>query len=92
MCSEVVIFLPPKLHSKLEESSITFKGKPSGLESFIKENFNGLVGIYNSDTQAFFTRRPLIVAYFDLDYVKNPKGKIASLVASTRKNAQIFQF
>ena len=75
--SDVVIFLPPKLHSKLEDSTITFKGKPAGLETFIKENFSGMVGVLTDDNQAFFTRRPFVVAYFDLDYVKNPKGKSA---------------
>jgi hypothetical protein len=44
------------------------------LETFIKENYHGLVGHrQRENTQDF--KQPLVIAYYAVDYVKNAKGK-----------------
>ncbi|XP_013133156.1 PREDICTED: protein disulfide-isomerase A3 [Papilio polytes] len=67
----VVLFRPKRLQNKFEESSIEYKG--DNLKAFIKENYHGLVGVRQKDNIQDFTN-PLVVAYYDVDYVKNPKG------------------
>ncbi|CAG4954148.1 unnamed protein product [Colias eurytheme] len=69
----VVLYRPKRLQNKFEESSVVYNGEPDSLKGFIKENFHGLVGIRLKDNMRDFTD-PLVVAYFDVDYVKNPKG------------------
>lgn len=51
-----------------------FEGKTKeDLNEFVKKNFHGLVGHRTRDTAPDF-KNPLVVAYFAVDYVKNPKG------------------
>ncbi|XP_067631255.1 protein disulfide-isomerase A3 [Eurosta solidaginis] len=70
----IVLIRPPHLANKFEESDVKFDGSTeSDLSEFIKENFHGLVGHRTQDTVPDF-KNPLIVAYFSVDYVKNPKG------------------
>jgi len=36
----------------------------------------GLAGLRNVDNMGFFdTKKPLVVVYYEVDYVRNPKGK-----------------
>lgn len=54
--------------------NVQFEGSSeSELSTFVKENFHGLVGHRTQDTIRDF-KNPLIVAYYSVDYVKNPKG------------------
>ncbi|GBO99244.1 Protein disulfide-isomerase A3 [Eumeta japonica] len=71
----VVLYRPKRLQNKFEDSVVVYKGDPEtySLKAFIKENYHGLVGIRQKDNAQEFTN-PLIVAYYDVDYVKNPKG------------------
>ncbi|XP_014368740.2 protein disulfide-isomerase A3 [Papilio machaon] len=71
----VVLFRPKRLQNKFEESSIVYKGDTDmySLKAFIKENYHGLVGVRQKENIQEFTN-PLVVAYYDVDYVKNPKG------------------
>ncbi|KAL4716903.1 hypothetical protein ACJJTC_012714 [Scirpophaga incertulas] len=73
--NNIVLFRPKRLHNKFEESFVVYKGDPEtySLKAFIKENFHGLVGVRQKDNLQDFNN-PLIVAYYDVDYVKNPKG------------------
>ena len=52
-----------------------FEGKvdKDSLTKWIKENYHGLVGHRTPDNGREF-KEPLVVAYFDVDYVKNVKG------------------
>ncbi|RVE52318.1 hypothetical protein evm_002956 [Chilo suppressalis] len=71
--NNVVLFRPKKLQNKFEDSLVVYKGEPETLKAFIKENFHGLVGVRQKDNLQDFSN-PLVVAYYDVDYVKNPKG------------------
>jgi len=71
----VVLFRPKQLGNKFEPATVVFEGAEdkSAIESFVKKNFHGLVGHRTSDTAQDFTP-PLVVGYYSVDYVKNPKG------------------
>ncbi|XP_068626211.1 protein disulfide-isomerase A3 [Battus philenor] len=71
----VVLYRPKRLQNKFEESSIVYKGDVDtySLKAFIKENYHGLVGVRQKDNIQDFSN-PLVVVYYDVDYVKNPKG------------------
>ncbi|KAF0287538.1 Protein disulfide-isomerase A3 [Amphibalanus amphitrite] len=70
----LVLFRPKHLKNTFEESSVkTDSTDRAEIEAFIKENYHGLVGHRTTDNVADF-KAPLIVAYFNVDYVKNPKG------------------
>ena len=63
------------LQSKFESAEVQFEGKvdKDSLTKWIKENYHGLVGHRTPDNGREF-KEPLVVAYFDVDYVKNVKG------------------
>lgn len=70
----IYLYRAPQLANKFEESSVKFSGKSvDDLTKFVKENFHGLVGHRTRDTSQDFVN-PLVVAYYAVDYVKNPKG------------------
>jgi len=70
----VYIFRPPHLHNKFEDSFVKFEGTGIGeLTEFVSNNIHGLVGHRTRETTADF-KHPMIVAYYDVDYVKNTKG------------------
>jgi len=70
----IYLYRAPQLANKFEESSVKFTGKSvDDLTKFVKENFHGLVGHRSRDTSQDFAN-PLVVAYYAVDYVKNPKG------------------
>lgn len=74
---EVVIYQPPQLQTKLADSEVTFEGEATvnDLSTFVKTNFMGIVGHRTMDNQKFFeAKRPMVVVYFDVDYVRNLKG------------------
>lgn len=70
--NNVVLYRPKRLHNKFESDFVEYEGKPS-LKGFIKANYHGLVGIRQKENVHDFTN-PLVVAYYDVDYVKNAKG------------------
>ncbi|XP_032528964.2 protein disulfide-isomerase A3 [Danaus plexippus] len=70
--NNVVLYRPKRLQNKFEDSFVVYKSGVS-LKGFIKENYHGLVGIRQKDNMNDFSN-PLVVAYYDVDYVKNPKG------------------
>ncbi|CAH2241080.1 jg13138 [Pararge aegeria aegeria] len=70
--NNVVLYRPKRTHNKFEDSSIVYNGEGS-LKAFIKDNYHGLVGLRQKENINDFSN-PLVVAYYDVDYVKNPKG------------------
>ena len=34
----------------------------------------GIAGVRNRDNEKFFDKKPLVVVYFNVDYVRNAKG------------------
>jgi protein disulfide isomerase family A protein 3 len=73
--SGVILHRPKTMQTKLEESELTYSGKISkdGLSAWIKDNYHGLVGHRTTDNMGDF-KEPLVIAYYDVDYVKNAKG------------------
>ncbi|XP_063548253.1 protein disulfide-isomerase A3 [Cydia strobilella] len=71
----VVLYRPKRLQNKFEESSVVYSGDDAApsLKAFIKDNYHGLVGVRQKDNIADFSN-PLVVAYYDVDYIKNAKG------------------
>jgi protein disulfide isomerase family A protein 3 len=71
----VVLFRPKNLQSKFEDSQLVYDGqiKKDALEEWINTNYHGLCGYRTADSAKDF-KNPLVVAYYSVDYVKNPKG------------------
>lgn len=70
----IVLIRAPHLANKFEESTVKFKGSSENdLQSFVKDNFHGLVGHRTQDSARDF-QNPLVIAYYAVDYAKNPKG------------------
>nr|CAG4649231.1 EOG090X0438 [Scapholeberis mucronata]SVE93541.1 EOG090X0438 [Scapholeberis mucronata] len=73
--NNVVLFRPKHLNNKFEPDFIVYDGSASkeAMNSFVEKNYHGLVGHRNVDNSAQF-KQPLVIAYYGVDYVKNPKG------------------
>jgi len=73
--NDVVIFQPKKLVTKMEPSEVKFSGDITvdKLKEWVNANVHGLAGIRTTSNSDQF-KKPLIVVYYDVDYVKNPKG------------------
>lgn len=70
----IILFRAPQYNNKFEESQAKFEGSSlDELITFVKENFHGLVGHRTRDNAAEF-KPPFVIAYYAVDYAKNPKG------------------
>lgn len=70
----VVLFRAPHLANKFEPDFVKFTGNSQDdLSQFVKDNLHGLVGHRTREATAEF-KNPLVVAYYTVDYAKNPKG------------------
>lgn len=68
----IVLVRPATLKNKFEDAAVLYDDVES-LDDFVKTNYHGLVGHRTQSNVADFNA-PLIVAYYDVDYVKNAKG------------------
>lgn len=70
----VLLVRPATLKNKFEEQVVPFDYE-AGLEldQFVTSQFHGLVGVRTQSNMADF-KPPLVIAYYDVDYAKNPKG------------------
>lgn len=100
-CRSVLLFRPPRLSSKFEESVVHHRGPLSitGLRRFIRDNMwadtdtthtvchtqhmlrsllllcsFGLCPHLTKENKDSLRKRDLLTAYYDLDYLRNPKG------------------
>jgi len=70
----IILFRAPQLHNKFEPDFVKFEGKTKeDLNEFVKKSYHGLVGLRTRDAAQDF-KNPLVVAYYNVDYQKNPKG------------------
>lgn len=71
----IVLFRPKIMSNKFEPAFVKYEGgeNKADIKKFIKANYHGLVGHRTTDTAADF-QSPLVVAYYSVDYAKNPKG------------------
>ncbi|CAJ1055986.1 protein disulfide-isomerase A3 [Xyrichtys novacula] len=73
----IVLFRPQRLNSKFEDNSVTFsedKYTSSKIKKFIQDNILGLCPHMTDDNKDQMRGKDLLVAYYDVDYEKNPKG------------------
>ncbi|KAI4893266.1 hypothetical protein NFI96_019665, partial [Prochilodus magdalenae] len=72
----VLLFRPPHLNSKFEERVVKFTESVSVslLRTFIKNNIFGLCPHLNSENRDILRARDLLTAYYDVDYLRNPRG------------------
>uniref|UniRef100_A0A665X5L3 Protein disulfide-isomerase n=1 Tax=Echeneis naucrates TaxID=173247 RepID=A0A665X5L3_ECHNA len=73
----VVLFRPPRLNNKFEDSSVKFteeKFTSNKIKRFIQDNIFGICPHMTDDNKDQLRGKDLMVAYYDVDYDKNPKG------------------
>ncbi|XP_062845485.1 protein disulfide isomerase family A, member 8 [Trichomycterus rosablanca] len=72
----VLLFRPPRLASKFEESVVRHRGAFSvtGLRRFIRDNVFGMCPHMTRENKDQLRKRDLLTAYYELDYLHNPKG------------------
>lgn len=67
----VVVVRPSQLANKFEPGHVVYES--GDLTEFVKSNYHGIVGVRTQSNMEDF-KYPLVVVYYDVDYVKNPKG------------------
>ncbi|XP_063980859.1 protein disulfide-isomerase A3 [Diachasmimorpha longicaudata] len=75
LTNHIVLYRPAVLRNKFEDDTVKYEGADSvaDITNFIKNHYFGLVGIRTRENADQF-ENPLVVAYYAVDYVKNPKG------------------
>uniref|UniRef100_A0A8B9JTI6 protein disulfide-isomerase n=1 Tax=Astyanax mexicanus TaxID=7994 RepID=A0A8B9JTI6_ASTMX len=76
VCRGILLFRPPRLASKFEESVVSHTGPFSvtALRRFIRDNIFGICPHLTKENIDQLRKRDLLTAYYDLDHVHNPKG------------------
>jgi protein disulfide isomerase family A protein 3 len=71
----LVLYRPKQLANKFEPDSLVYDGAfdKDDIEKFVNQEYYGLVGVRTQDNSKDF-KQPLVIAYFNVDYKKNPKG------------------
>ncbi|XP_031839157.1 disulfide-isomerase A3 [Nomia melanderi] len=71
----IVLYRPKVLQNKFEPNTVKYEGDNSiaDVQEFINKHYFGIVGVRTQDNARDF-KNPLVVAYYAVDYVKNPKG------------------
>ncbi|XP_053350065.1 protein disulfide isomerase family A, member 7 isoform X2 [Clarias gariepinus] len=72
----VLLFRPPHMSSVFEDSVLTFTDSVSAstLRTFLRENIFGLCPHLTSENRDSLRSQDLLAAYYNVDYVRNPKG------------------
>lgn len=75
LCSDAVfLFRAPQYENKFEKTYVKIEGETENdITTFVKKNYHGLVGHRTRESATDF-KNPYIIAYYNVDYVKNPKG------------------
>ncbi|KAK2192902.1 hypothetical protein NP493_21g11061 [Ridgeia piscesae] len=73
--NNVVIYQPKQLHNKFDPKERVYEGSASltEMKTWVNDNIHGFAGLRTSGNANQF-KKPLVVAYYAVDYVKNPKG------------------
>nr|XP_033775897.1 protein disulfide-isomerase A3 [Geotrypetes seraphini] len=73
----IVIFRPSHLANKFEDSTVSYsdlKMSNNKIKNFIQENIFGICLHLTEDNKDLFQGKDILIAYYDVDYEKNPKG------------------
>jgi len=68
----VVLVRPAEMKNKFEPNHVVYDGD-GDIDVWVKKNLHGIVGHRTQNNMGDF-KQPIIVAYYDVDYIKNPKG------------------
>ncbi|XP_030045501.1 protein disulfide-isomerase A3 [Microcaecilia unicolor] len=74
---DIILFRPSHLANKFEDSTVSYNdGKMSNnkIKNFIQENIFGICPHLTEDNKDLIQGKDILVAYYDVDYEKNPKG------------------
>ncbi|CAD5116862.1 DgyrCDS5703 [Dimorphilus gyrociliatus] len=73
--NNIVLFRPKRLQSKFEDAQVKYEGSATipAMKEWVRDNVHGLCGHRTTGNTDQF-KNPLVVAYYDVDYVKNTKG------------------
>jgi protein disulfide isomerase family A protein 3 len=73
----LVLYRPKNLNNKFEPSSVAYEGAfdTEDIQKWIEDNYHGLVGVRTQDSSKDF-KQPIVIAYYNVDYKKNAKGKL----------------
>ena len=71
----IVLYRPKVLQNKFEPNTAKLEDGDTiiDVQEFITKNYFGIAGVRTRDNAVEF-KNPLVVAYYAVDYVKNPKG------------------
>lgn len=72
----IVLYQPERLQTKMEPAQLTFDGDYKilyKLKDWVNDNIHGLAG-HRTTSNAGQFKNPLVVVYYDVDYIKNVKG------------------
>ncbi|XP_061780820.1 protein disulfide-isomerase A3 [Nerophis lumbriciformis] len=73
----VILFRPARLSNKFEDSSVKFseeKFTSNKIKRFVQDSVFGICPHMTDDNKDQLKGKDLLVAYYDVDYDKNPKG------------------
>ncbi|KAK6731806.1 hypothetical protein RB195_007954 [Necator americanus] len=73
---DIVVFTPKKLHNKFDPNEFKYDGNydTDRIKSFLVHETVGLAGIRTQGNLFQFEQRPIVVVYYNVDYLKDPKG------------------
>ena len=69
---QVLLVRPAILSNKFEAGHVVYDDS-GDLTVWVRENYHGFVGVRSQSNMDDF-KTPLVVVFYDVDYVKNPKG------------------
>ncbi|XP_078097604.1 protein disulfide-isomerase A3 [Mustelus asterias] len=73
----IILFRPPRLANKFESSTVQYteeKFTNAKVKKFVLDNIFGICAHMTEDNKDQLKGKDLLVAYYDVDYEKNPKG------------------
>ncbi|VDN51252.1 unnamed protein product [Dracunculus medinensis] len=73
---DIVVYVPKKLHNKFDTNEIKYDGNydTDKIKEFLTYDTVGLVGVRTIGNLFQFTKKPLVVVYWNIDFALNPKG------------------
>lgn len=73
---DIVVFTPKKLQNKFDPNEFKYDGNydTDKIKNFLVHETVGMAGIRTQGNLFQFEQRPLVIVYYNVDYLKDPKG------------------
>jgi protein disulfide isomerase family A protein 3 len=73
---DIVVYVPKKLQNKFDPTEFKYDGNydTDKIKNFLIHDTTGFAGVRTQGNVFQFAKRPLFVVYYNVDYVKDPKG------------------